>query len=388
MKTNLASLEPPNPPDRGGRSAPQRSLPRLAFRVHGLITLVAWLTSQSVTHAANRDREPAEQRLAAEVRDKGWIAWSARSERGDWDLFLMRPDGSQRRALTQTPEWNEAAPQFSRDGQQLLYRRLARAETISGNRYGEQGALIVTKSDGTGGRVLAPDGGLPWASWSPDGREIASLSIKGVAFVDVETGRVRQTLPRRGFFQQLIWSPDGQWLCGVANSFGTGWSVARLNTTSGETFPVSKVDCCTPDWFPDGRRIIFSSRPPGQNGNGGQGWTQLWMADADGHNRRLVYGEDGRHIYGGHVSTDGRYVIFTGNPQEDGDPERSGAPMGLIRIDDAPLIGGESAELRALHPGAHRGPVLILPAGWEPCWTFSESPGGVHVTPPVGPTPP
>jgi len=319
-------------------------------------------------------------RLADEVRGKGWIVFPARSEQGDWDLFLMRPDGSQRRALTRTPEWNEAAPQFSRDGQRLLYRRLKRAEKIEGNRYGEQGALVVANSDGTGASALGAEGELPWASWNPDGREVATLSLKGVAFVDVASGKVRRTLPRQGFFQQITWSPDGQWLCGVANSFGTGWSVARMNAVTGEVNPVSKVDCCTPDWFPDGARLIFSNRPSGQKGNRGQGWTQLWLADADGRNRQLIYGEEGRHIYGGHVSPDGRYALFTGNPQEDGDPEHGGAPMGLLRLSDAPLIGGESVELRALHPGAKSGPVLTLPDGWEPCWTFSESPAGTTPT--------
>lgn len=319
--------------------------------------------------------------LAAEVRDKGWIVWAARSERRDWDLFLMRPDGSQRHALTSTPDWNEAAPQFSRDGTQLLYRRLKRDETISGNRYGEQGQLMLANSDGTNARELGPDGALPWASWSPDGREIASLSIQGVAFVDLQTGKVRRTLPRRGFFQQLTWSPDGRWLSGVANSFGTGWSVARMNADTGEASAVSKINCCTPDWFPDGSRLIYSNRPEGQKANHGEGWTQLWMADPDGNNRRLVYGEDGRHVYGGHISPDGRFAIFTGNPNEDGDPEHDGAPMGLMRISDAPIIGGSSIELRALHPAAHRGPVLALPSGWEPCWTFSEAPSGA--TPPA-----
>ena len=104
-------------------------------------------------------------RLAAEVRGKGWIVFPARSEQGDWDLFLTRPDGSQRRPLTRTPEWNEAAPQFSRDGTRLLYRRLKRAEAISGNRYGEQGALIAANGDGTDARVLGAEGELPWASY-------------------------------------------------------------------------------------------------------------------------------------------------------------------------------------------------------------------------------
>ena len=89
-------------------------------------------------------------------------------------------------------------------------------------------------------------------------------------------------------------------------------------------------------------------------------------------NRRLVYGEDGRHIYGGQVSPDGKYVVFTENVQEIGDPRHAGAPMGLLRLADAPIIGGESRELRKLHPEAKRGPVLVLPTGWEPCWTDAE----------------
>ena len=40
--------------------------------------------------------------LAEEVREKGWIVYSARSENGTWDLFLARPDGSQKRNITET----------------------------------------------------------------------------------------------------------------------------------------------------------------------------------------------------------------------------------------------------------------------------------------------
>lgn len=292
----------------------------------------------------------------------------------------MRPDGSERRALTRTPEWNEAAPQFSRDGTKLLYRRLKAAEKIEGNRYGQQGALMLANSDGTGARPLAADGELAWASWSPDGGEVATLSLKGISFVETTSGKVLRTFPRKGFFQQVTWSGDGKSLVGVANSFGTGWSIARMDVSNGEVAAVNKVDCCTPDWFPDSQQVIFSWRPPGQKGNRGQGWTQLWRATADGKSRSLVYGEDGRHVYGGHVSPDGTYVLFTGNVQEDGDPEHDGAPMGLMRLADGPIIGGESTELRALHPNTKSGPVLVLPAGWEPCWTFSDSPSNVTAT--------
>jgi Tol biopolymer transport system component len=314
----------------------------------------------------------ASSRLADEVRNKGWIVFAARSKQSDWDLFVCRPDGSSVHNLSRTPEFNEAAPQFSHDGCKLLYRRLPRNEAIDGNRYGEQGELVIANSDGTEAQVFGKPGEYPWASWSPDGKEIACLSIKGISLVNVASRQVLCTLQRKGFFQQLTWSPDGRWFCGVANSYGTGWSIARMEAASGVASAVNRIDCCTPDWFPDSKSLIFSWRTPGQKGNRGQGWTQLWRVDAEGKWPQLVYGEDGRHVYGGHVSPDARYVLFTGNMREDGDPGNAGAPMGLMRLSDAPVIGGQSPELRALHPKARSGPVLRLPVGWEPCWTFAE----------------
>jgi len=330
------------------------------------IALSLLMLNASVGSAADN----AAAALAAEVETKGWIVFPARSEKGDWDLFLIRPDGSQRRNLTNTPDANESYPLFSRDGTRLLFRRLVRAETIDGNDYGRQGVPMVANNDGTNAKVIGGEGDLPWASWSPDGKEFACLSLKGVTFADAMTGKVTRTLKRNGFFQQLTWSPDGAWLSGVSNSFGAAWSVARMNASTGETNAVSTTDNCTPDWFPDGKRLIFSNRHASDVALGKAGWTQLWMADADGKAPRLVYAEDGRHIYGGHVSPDGKYVLFTGNPKEDGDPANGGAPMALMRLADAPIIGGDSAVLRKLYPQAKSGPVLQPPNRWEPCWTL------------------
>jgi Tol biopolymer transport system component len=314
----------------------------------------------------------AVRELAAEVRTKGWICYASRSPSGDWDLFVCRPDGSDQRPFTRTPEFSEFSPQFSRDGTRVIYRRMGPREKLDNNRHGEQGALVLANADGSSPVALGAPGELTWASFSPDGKQLACLSIKGISFYDLATRKIVRTLPRKGFFQQLTWSPDGEWLVGVANSFGASWSIARMNATTGEAMAVNKVDCCTPDWFPDSGQVIFSWRPPGQKANKGYGWTQLWRADATGAARQLVYGEDGRHVYGGHVSPDGKYVLFTGNMEEDGDPGRAGAPMGLMRLRDGPIITGESKELRSLHPNPKSGPVLTLPVGWEPCWTFHE----------------
>ena len=341
----------------------------------GFVTLLLPDTGQDRAGASTEDAgrdAPAARRLAEEVRGLGWLSFSARTERGDWDLFVCRPDGSDQRNLTRTPESNEAGAQFSRDGRRLLFRRLPVGEPIDGNRHGTQGALVLAASDGSEPTVLGHAREYPWASWSPDGKQLACLSVKGILIVDVATRQVVRKLPRLGFFQQMTWSPDGRWLSGVSNSFGASWGVAVILMATGEEHAVSGADCCTPDWFPDSSRLVYSNRPSGRSENQGTGWTQLWMADTDGRNPRLVYGEDGRHIYGGQFSPDGKYVVFTENMQEIGDPRHAGAPMGLLRLADAPIIGGESRELRALYPGAKRGPVLTLPTGWEPCWTRAE----------------
>ena len=51
----------------------------------------------------------------------GWIAYGARSPKDDWDLFLMRPDGSGVRNITNTPDATEGAPRFSPDGRHISY---------------------------------------------------------------------------------------------------------------------------------------------------------------------------------------------------------------------------------------------------------------------------
>jgi Tol biopolymer transport system component len=348
----------------------------LRLRLTGLI--LASLLAPAVSPAAPAETTPpqadAVAKLATEVRQLGWVAYSGHSSQGDWEILLCRPDGSEGRNLTRTPTWNEFSPLFSRDGRRLLYRRIPRAETIDNNAHGTQGELILANSDGTKPERLGAPGEFTWASWSPDGKQVVTLSIKGIFFMDVATRQTVRKLDRKGFFQQMTWSPDGRWLIGVANSFGVSWSIGRMNVETGEATAVNRIDCCTPDWFPDSRRVIFSWRPPGQKENKGYGWTQLWVADSEGQSRQLVYGEDGRHVYGGNVSPDGRYVLFTGNMNEDGDPGNAGAPMGLMRLQDAPIIGGESKDLRELHPGAKDGPVLVLPPGWEPCWTGTEIP--------------
>jgi Tol biopolymer transport system component len=292
--------------------------------------------------------------------------YSAQTESGDWDLFLMRPDGSDRRNISQTISLNEVAARFSPSGRRLLYYRQPRGSKVDNNGYGTH-ELVIADADGTNPVVYG--NGYSWASWGPGGEQIACLGKNSVQIVDLSTRKVIREIDRKGLFEQLFWSPDGKWFCGTANGLGQYWTIARMDAATGELNPVSDPQCynCTSDWFPDSQRIIYSNGIPCTNE-----WAQLWVASGDGKERRLIYGETGRHIYGGAVSPDGKYALFTRSQKDLGKVDNSVTTMALMRLRDAPIIGGTSEVLRKTYPQAGNGPVLDLSFGWEPHWTYAQ----------------
>lgn len=339
------------------------------FRI--LVVLCAAFAIVSFDSSFAQDDEGAAA-LSQEVAGKGWIAYSARSDNGSWDIFLARPDGSNPRNLTNTLDWEEAGPLFSWDGGRMLYRRLAKGEVIHHDQWGFMGELVLADANGKNPEVFGKAQEYGWACWSPDGKQISCLTRREIQIVDLATRQVVRTLPRKGIYQQLFWSHDGKWFTGTANVGGAQWCVVRMHAETGDLNPVHPFQTCTPDWFPDSQRIIFSSRPK-QTTNKGYGWTQLYVADGDGSHLNLIFGEDGAHVYGGTLSPDNQYVLFSKCPNDGGGSEESGAPMFLMRLADAPIIQGDTPEIRQMYPKAKNGPVLDLKrAGWEPCWTYAE----------------
>lgn len=322
--------------------------------------------------AVGQEGDPRVAELAKEVAARGWLVYGARAKSGSWDLFVSRPDGSQRRNITNTPDAEEAAPRFSPDGTRLLFRRMAGGTAIDHDKWGFQGQLVIAEANGANATPFGAEGEFPWASWSPDGKQVVCLTPKGIMVHDLATKAVVREFPRQGIYQQLFWSPDGKWFCGVANNQGESWTVVRVNAETGALNAVRKFQNCTPDWHPDSNHIILSSRPKGQTGAEGYGYTQLWLVSGDGTEQRLLCGEDGAHIYGGALSPDGQYVLFTKGPKDGSGAEKDGALMGIMRASDAPTITGESAELRKVHPDTKDGPVLTLETVWEPHWTYAE----------------
>jgi dipeptidyl aminopeptidase/acylaminoacyl peptidase len=170
--------------------------------------------------------------------------------------------------------------------------------------------------------------------------------------------------------QQLVWSPDGKWFVGTANGLGVAWAIGRLNADTGRINAVSETDRynCTPDWLGDSERVVYSRGIVPDSA----GWAQLWVATGDGGESRLLYAQDARHIYGGCVSPDGKYILFTRSQEDLGKVDNSQTAMAIIRWEDTPMVGGDSESLRAEYPDARIGPLLDLSWGWEPHWTYSD----------------
>src|SRR5258708_31620988 len=103
--------------------------------------------------------------LATEVHNKGWILFSAQTEKGDWDLFVMRPDGSQRRNITNTPNANEIGGRYSPDGKRILFRRIPQGVVIKHDRWGTLGQLTFANPDGSAAAQYGGGGGVPRARW-------------------------------------------------------------------------------------------------------------------------------------------------------------------------------------------------------------------------------
>jgi hypothetical protein len=319
-------------------------------------------------------RSADEEKLAREVAGRGWLIFAGKSPRGDFDLWLCRPDGSDLRNLTNTPDFSEFNVRFSPDGKRILYRRAPRKERIHDRLHGEFGQLITSNSDGTELLVHGKAGEFPWACWNDDCTRISCLYKKEgkIRVLDFATKKLLREMPRHGVFQQLYWSPDGKRLCGVANVAGADWNIVDIELASEKVTQVSRQLNCTGDYFRDSTRIIYSHRQPGLADD--WGWTMIMQSTVEGKSRTLVYAQREKHVYWSRTSPDDKYALFSVFPADNGiDGE-----MAIVRLADTPMIvapGKPYKELNDLYPQASHGPVLRLsnvPLGFEPDWTAAD----------------
>ncbi len=331
-------------------------------------------------------KDPQVRKLSAELADKGWIVFSAKSEKGDYDLFVSRPNGTSLRNITQTPDFNELGARFLPDGKRIIYRRVSTLKPNVDYRELTYGVLVIANADGSNPRTLGGEGDYPWATLSPDSKQLACLYKKEgkIRVYDVDTLKMVKEVPRQGIFWQLGWSPDGKEFCGTANVQGEDWNIVTYNIASDKLTLISRILDCTPDWFPDSRGCIYSHRNPGLASDDGgaaaqkigqsgtnYSWTMIAMADREGKDRKLVVAEQYKHLYFATLSPDNKYVIYS---RLDKDGSLAG-PMAIVRLADTPIIDGSWLAVEKQYAtNAKRGPVLHLdlPPAFHPNWTYAK----------------
>lgn len=319
-------------------------------------------------------------KLSSEVASRGWIVFADKTDQGDYELFACRPDGSARQNLTRTTQFSEFGGRFSHDGKRLLYRRIAKGESIDRDLWGAAGSLVIANADGSNPVETGGIDNLPWASWSPDDRQLACLYKREgrIRIIDAATLELVRELPRGGIYQQLFWSSDGKMVCGTANLNGQDWNIMSVDLASGRRIQVSRGLCSAPDWFQaDPGSVIYSCKTQGLTTE--RECTMLMEGTADGRYRTLIYGERGRHASCGCTSPDDKYVVFSLTESDGG----VGGPMVLIRLADAPIVvPTDYSELKPPYTNTKTGPVLRLPhSGFEPHWTYAEPFGSQIKTP-------
>jgi hypothetical protein len=181
----------------------------------------------------------------------GLIAFVSNRDGND-EIYVMNPDGSNQRRLTNTPEedWH---PAWSPDGTQIVFQR------ISGNISN----VCVINADGSG------------------------------------YTQITQWTPNDGTAQRPVWSPDGSKIV-VTRESGMGQKLIVMNANGSNQVEIVNLGR-DPSWSPDGTRIAFI-RWEG-------GGLQIWTVSPDGSNQKMLTQGDHDHMYPT-WSPDGHQIAF------------------------------------------------------------------------------
>lgn len=291
------------------------------------------------------------------------------------DLFLVQPDGSNVRALTNTPDLAEAQPSWSPDRQRVAYT--ASTNDMPGSAWG---LWVMNLANGQRRQITGgPENFEP--DWRPDGSQLVFTNIRRTGGVPTSS-EIAVITPDGAYYRPLVrvvsssyglvnptWSPDGARIAFSLSSNQAGGELYVMNADGSDIHRVlvhpgwNDID---PEWSPDGRYLAFSSGPIGAAATR----HDIWLLDLTTGLAGTVAEEPNWDLRRPAWSPDGDRIVFTARFQDS--PERWALYM-------VPATGGTVS-----------GPVAL---GVEPDWGSAVLPAVTPPPPPTGtppepPTPP
>ncbi len=253
---------------------------------------------------------------------------------GNWEIFVMNPDGSHPVNLTKTPKVNEHYPQISPDGTKLAY-----VGDVGEGRDAIR-TLYVADIDGQNPRKIADHAREPF--WSPDSKTICYLDqefpkfqvidyyTKGIEFYDLATGKVTPHVNYTNLHHLYNpgFSKNGKWIVSTVHA-GMGYGHAILLIEAHGTNIINlEIPGCRPCLSPDGKQIAW-----------GAGDNEIAAAplDTDAATPKVgpwrVRIKDAKEkIYHVDWSPDSQYLSFSMGPDGEGDLTKAGTFQAACEI--------------------------------------------------------
>lgn len=258
---------------------------------------------------------------------KGRIVFASNFD-GDFELYLMRADGSGLRKLTNNTV-DDTDPAWAPGGRRIVFER-ARTK---GQHFGNLFILSLrTGEEVVWNRSVYSDEGEP--DWSPNGKWIAFRGHDGGDGSDVLARRVTgdgepryiSSADHNSVNHSPSWSPDGKRVAVVEEYDESDIFVASFRRYGKRRVtPADGAWKTALDWSPAGNCILYSHR---RNGTPG-----IYMVSAEGGSPRTIFSGSGS-VEAGSWSPDGRHIVFTTDANGSDDiyvMRRNGSRQALIK---------------------------------------------------------
>jgi Tol biopolymer transport system component len=218
-----------------------------------------WAIRPDGTHARRILRNRQNAKRARLSPDRSWVAFDGASPGKppltDFDIQIVRVDGSGRRTLTDSDYWDIDA-QWSPDGERLSFTRGGR-----GDLNWPHTEIWTMGRDGTDLRRIGPGSD---ARWSPDGTKLvfdapADRSQANLFVMNADGTNRRQLLVTTKNVAPAGWSPDGKKILYTRFNDQTGRNSDVFVMNADGTNRRKLAQGVAGSWSPNGKRIVYTN---------------------------------------------------------------------------------------------------------------------------------